>query len=190
MVFPAGVAGELGREGETAEPGGAVGDVARGEEGGESVLDGVVLAAVVGLPAEEAGRSGYAERADGLPDSHIEKVSRGIVVAGVTEVISGGGFEDAAKEDGRAEEGFGYELEVGGDVDVAGVVAGVFRGVGEYVARRVDGRIGPPEFHDGHPDRKRGALAPEGEVEAEEGVEGLVEAASEVSLEIVACEFD
>ena len=99
MVFPAGVASPLGGEGEAAEPGGAVGDFTGSEEGGEAVLDGVVLAAVVGLPAEEAGSSGYAERADGLPDSHIEKVSRGIVVACVTEVISGGGFEDAAKED-------------------------------------------------------------------------------------------
>ena len=160
MVFPAGVAGELGGEGEAAEPGGAVGDVARGEEGGEAVLDGVVLAAVVGLPAKEAGSSGYAERADGLPDSHIEKVSRGIVVACVTEVVAGGGFEDAAKENGRAEEGFGHELDVEGNVDVTGVVARVFRGVGEDVARRIDGRVGLPELLDGHPDRKRGALTP------------------------------
>ena len=58
------------------------------------------------------------------------------------------------------------------------------------MARRIDGRIGSPEFHDRHPDRKRGALSPEWEVDAEECVEGLVEAVGEVSLEIVAGEFD
>ena len=99
MAFPADIAGPLGGEGEAFETGGAVGDFAGGEESGEAVLDSVVLASVVGLPAKEAGGRGEADGADGFAGREIEKVAGGIVVAGVAEVVAGGGFEDAAQEE-------------------------------------------------------------------------------------------
>ena len=68
-------------------------------------------------------------------------------------------------------------------------MARVFRGVGKDVARGVDGRVGLPEFLHWHPDRKCRALAPQREVDTQEGVEGSVETVGKVALEIVTREF-
>ena len=179
VAFPSGVTGPLG--------GGA--EVAEGKVAGEAVLDGVVLAAVVGLPAEEAGGGGEAHGAETLSGGEVEEVARGVVVTCIAEVVAARGLEDGAQKHGWAQVGLGQQLDIERDIHVAAVVARIFRRVGGDVARRVHRGVGLPEFHHRHPHGQSGAVTPEREVQAQEGVVGAVESVGQPAVEIVTREF-